>query len=70
MIHVFSSGLCGKLCPGSVSHEKGAVIGRPGLVTEDRSKEDRTRLCWRLDTMKWNSDLKVEVCYLKNMDHI
>lgn len=40
MIHVFSSGLCGKLCPGSVSHEKGAVIGRPGLVTEDRSKED------------------------------
>lgn len=40
MIHIFWSGLCGKLCPGSASREKVAVIGRPGLVTEDRSKED------------------------------
>lgn len=40
MIPIFLSGLCGKMCPGSVSCEKDAVIGRPALVTEDGSKED------------------------------
>lgn len=40
MIHVFLSGLCGKMHPVSVCCEKDVVIGRPALVTKDWSKED------------------------------